>query len=515
MKNQTDKLIKQLLSLALVSIFCITQVLQVFAQQKISFTFEQAAEYAFDVSYEIYKRRMDYQKNSLNKQADQAGLRSFSTLNVDLPSLNQAITRIYNSSTESFITKETDRTQFKANWDITQPIVFPFITNGTISIKSNLESLDQIGKNRSYKNRLFMELEQPLFTRNQKKKEIWRADLEFEKTEANSISSILTHYQSLNRLFYDLYRKTEEFKIDSLIVDINYSAFQEASQQFLEGRIDSIDVIRLEVDYLLNRSELLSKKVELFKKELEFKQKFGLSFDQPVELIADLSVKEIEIDVEKAVAIGLKDRPSLRSSQIDVEFRKDDIESAGSNAGHRLKEFSAELRATYGFENSTNPVLNEKFSDMFTDYNVTRSIELEISFPLWDNGRKEFEIEAAKLNYENAVLKYENDLLSRENDIRKAARDYISSQQRVIRQEQNIALAKEFYDQSLESFRTNDITAQELSRAVDDYRNAQNLYLGAFISYKTNWINFQQKTYWDWDKNISLKEKFRNYLRSR
>ena len=211
----------------------------------------------------------------------------------------------------------------------------------------------------------------------------------------------------------------------------------------------------------------------------------------------------------------MKDRPSLRNSQIDVEFRKDDIESAGSNAGHRLKEFSAELTATYGFENSTNPVLNEKFNDMFSDYNVTRSIELEISFPLWDNGRTEFEIEAAKLNYENAVLKYENDLLSRENDIRKAARDYISSQQRVIRQEQNIARAKEFYDKSLESFRTNDITAQELSRAVDDYRNAQNLYLGAFISYKTNWINFQQKTYWDWDKNISLKEKFRTYLRSR
>lgn len=488
---------------------------QAHSQQKLRFTFEQAVDYAFDVSYEIYKRRMDYQRNSLNRLADRAGLRSFSNLEVDLPSLNQAITRIYNSSTESYVTQETEKTQFVANWNITQPIVFPVITNGTISIKSNLETLDQKGSDRSYKNKIFLELQQPLFTRNQKKKDIWRADLEFEKTEANSISGLLTHYGSLNRRFYELYRKTEEHKIDSLIVDINYSAYQEALQQFNEGRIDSTDVIRLEVDYLLNKSGLLSKKVALFKEEMEFKQEFGLSLDQPVELIADLSIKEIEIDVEKAVEIGLKDRPSLRRTEIDMEFRKDDIEAAGSNFGHRLKEFSGNLTATYGMENSTNPLLGEKFGDMFSNYNVTRSIKLALRLPLWDNGRKEYEIEAAKMNYENARLRHENDIISREKDIRKAARDFISAQQRVKRQEQNIERAREFYDQSLQKFRSNEITSQELSRALEDYRSAQNLYLGSFISYQTNWINFQQKTYWDWEKNISLKEKFGNYLKSR
>jgi len=486
------------------------------AQQKLILTFKEAVDIAFDRSYDVYKRRRDYQRNALNNRAGKAALKSYSNLNVELPNFKQTITREYDSSEQKYKTFESERTTLTANWDVSQPTIIPILnypTNGTFSFNTNLVSLSQKGKDRTYKNKLFLKFMQPLFTRNKLHKDLWRNELSFESTELTSISSLLTHYGSLSRLFHDLYSLTEEYKIESLIVEISESAYEEALQQFSEGRVDSAEVIQLEIDYLLSKNRLLSKDVELYKKELEFKQKFGLSFDQPVELVADLDIKEYEIDIDKAVEIGLKDRPSIRTSEIRLEFSKDQIEQTDAR-----REFKADMIATYGFENSSRG--GERFNDflwkynMLRDYNVTRSLQLSVTLPLWDNGKNGYDVEVSKLSYETSLMRHDNEMLTRENEIRSAYRTFMSSQQRAIRQRENIGRAKEFYEQCLERFRNNEFSAQELSRACDEYRNAQNLFLSAFISYQSSWVNFQQKTYWDWENNLSLKEKFRQYLQT-
>ena len=139
---------------------------------------------------------------------------------------------------------------------------------------------------------------------------------------------------------------------------------------------------------------------------------------------------------------------------------------------------------------------------------------MSVTLPLWDNGKNGYDVEVSKLSYETSLMRHDNEMLSRENEVRSAYRTFMSSQQRAIRQRENIERAKEFYEQCLERFRNNEISAQELSRACDEYRNAQNLFLSAFISYQSSWVNFQQKTYWDWENNISLKEKFKQYLQT-
>ncbi|MFC1553083.1 TolC family protein [candidate division KSB1 bacterium] len=474
-------------------------------QQKIFLTFDEAVNIAFDRSYEVYKRRKDYKMHSLNVMAGRAALKSFSNFDMSAPSLRHEIEKKYDSGSQSYRFITSERTQVKASWNITQPI----ITDGKLSINSNIESLDQRGSDRQFRNGLSLRFEQPLFTRNKISKNVWKAELNYEKTELGSISSLLVHYQSLNRLYYDLYRDIEESKIETMIAEISNEALAEAQRKLSIGEIDSVEVLRLEVENLLNQSRQLDKDVAFYKKEMEFKQKFGLSFDQPIELVADLTIMEYDIDLDLAIERGMTNRPSIRQAEIDLAFSEDRINEASLRS-----EFKASVVATYGWENKTNPNLDESFTDMFSDYNVTRSLKFAVNFYLWDNGRKKYAVESAKINYENALLKFDNDVISRENEIRSAVRGVESSQSRAKRQQDNVDRARISYEQSLEKFKSGEISGQELSRTLEEYRNAQNLFLNSFISYQTSWINFQQKTYWDYENNMSLKEKFRKYLQS-
>jgi len=473
------------------------------AQQPLYLTFDDVIDIAFDRSYDVNKVRQEYLRNLLNTKASRAELKSYSNISMDLPSMAKSINRYAYGST--FVTRDKRTTTFQTTYSINKP----FITNGTFSLNADLQTFDQNDKVRTYKNKLFMKFTQPLFTLNRLRNDIWQAEERLKQTENRSIDGLFRQYDSFNRLFYDLYKLNKEYEIDSLIAEISSAAYRESVRQFSEGRIDSSEVIRLEVDYLLSQSRFLKKKVERYRKELEFKQKIGLSLDQPVVLQAELSVEPVDVDIDYAIEKGMTDRPSLQTKEIDVAFREYEIKKAGASSSDRdyITEFKGGVEGTYGIERT-----DEKFNQMFKEYEKTQSLKFIFSFPLWNSGRKKYRVKSATMNYEKALLELENDRLSRENEIRRALRNVTSSQSRALALQKNQERAKEYYENSLEQFRRNEISARDLSRALEEYRKVQRRYLNAFVDFNRAKIDLSRKSLWDFDNNISMKEKFLKYL---
>ncbi|MFC1563365.1 TolC family protein [candidate division KSB1 bacterium] len=462
-------------------------------------TFEDAMEIAFQRSRTFLNIRDDFREEYLSVKAERASLRSYSNVTAALPSFSKSITRYFDSSSESWINIPDHKTNMDINWEIGQPI----ITNGNFSLKGNLNTLSQKDEDRLFKSKLFIEFRQPLFTRNHLKKSIWRAELNFENTELESMSDLLGQYARFNRFYYDLYSNFKELEIDSMVVEISRTAYEEAQRQYESGNIDSTEVLRLEVDLLLNQSKMLSTRNEIFQREMEFKHNFGIDLDQPIELIADLTVQPIPIDMDRALEIGLANSPSLKELEINVDFAKDGIEHVDS-----WSEFKGSIVGTYGVERD-----DDRFGDIFNDFNKTQSLNFEVSFPLWDNKRNSYQVEGAKMNYQNALDRLENTQVERANGIRSALRGLISSQNQVMTLERNTNRAELLYEQSLENFRNGEINSQELSRILDEYRKVLNFYLEAFVDYKMAKITLQARTYWDFEQDKSVIEIFGGYLK--
>jgi hypothetical protein len=475
------------------------------SQQIRRLTFDDVIEIAFERSYEVNKTISDYQRNSLNTQAARANLKSYSNIEVDLPSLSQSITRYTYSG--NFYTSDKQRTTFEAKYSINQP----FITNGTFSLNSNLLTFDQSGDPRTYQNAVFFRYTQPVLTFNAFRDNIWRAEERFKQTEYSSFDGLFRQFDTFNRLFYDLYKLNKEFEIDSLISDITYTSFQESAQQLSEGRIDSNEVLRLEVDFLLSRSRYLRTKVDRYKKELEFKQKVGLEEDDIIILEADLTLEQIEVDEETALAKGLANRPSLMRKEIEVSFRKQDIEKAKAmqRPTDYLTEFKGNLEGTFGVE-KTDKDFNNAIG--LKEYDKRQSLKLSLSLPLWDSGRKKFRVQAAETNYDKTLLEYDNDVESRSKEISRAVRNISSTQRRAVSLQTNEERAKSYYEQSLEKFRNNELSARDLSRAMEDYRDVQNRFLDAVIAYNRAILDLSRKSLWDFKNNVDMKEKFIKYL---
>jgi len=497
--NKTGAAITAVFVLLICAAIEIVSPVSIKAQQPLQLTFEDAVAIAFDRSFDVTRIRKNYQRNSLNVRATRASLKSFSNMYVDLPSYTKKIDRFF--STGTYVNTEAQTTTYQMNWSVSQPI----ISNGTFSFKSDLLTFAQKSDTRKYKNKIFLEFKQPLFTRNSLKKDIWRAEERFKTTEFSSISDLLRQYGSFNRQYYELYKLIRQQEIDSLIVDISNEAYKASLEKFEQGLVDSIAVIRLEVDYLLNKSRLLKTNVEKYQNELEFKHRIGISLEQPIELIADVTIRPVEINEEQALEYGLTDRPSILEQEADVAFALDDIEIEKTKS-----EFVGSLEATYGVER-----VHEEFAKSFSDYDKTQSLKLKIEFPIWDNKRNYYQVESKRMKYNEEILDLENSKLSRANEVRASLRDVRSSQNRVIRLEANLKRAEEYYSQTREKFRNHESTALELSRALEEYRNVQNRYLDAFVDYNRNMINLQQRTLWDFENNVSLKEKFRMYLQAR
>lgn len=487
--------------LTLISVFLLLTGLQsseVFAQHPLRLSFEDAVNIAFDRSFDVIRIRKNYQRDQMRVKATRASLNSFSNLRVDLPNMEKQIERLFTDG--SYTNSETQTTTWQANWSVSQPI----ISNGTFSLKSDLLTFAQKNDTRKYKNKVFLEFKQPLFTRNSLRMDIWRAEERFRTTEYSSISQLIRQYGRFNRFYYELFKLNRQYEIDSLIVDISLEAYREALDQQQQNGIDSTEVARLEVDYLLNKSRLLKTEVEQYQRELEFKVRIGISPDQPVLLTAEAEIIPVEINEEQALQLGLTERPSIMEKEVDVAFARDDVEIAKTRS-----EFKGSLEATYGIER-----VNEEFSNIFSEFDKTQSLELQLEFPLWDSKRNFYQVESRRMEYEEERLDLENTRLSRANDVRNSLRAVRSSLQRAESLKINLERAKNYYSQMLAKFRNREIKAQELSRALEEFRNVQNRYLDAFVGYNRSMIDLQQKTLWDFEENISLKEKFRMYLQA-
>ena len=474
-----------------------------FCETPMVLTLEKSIEIALNKSYSIKTLNESVRKSNETLIAARASLRSYANLSFDVPSYSESINQILDAFTNKDVFEKKGSFQNQGQIVISQP----FSTNGTLSLvgtyfrnnlfndsrRLNPLTGEEFGKSESkfFSNNLYFRFVQPIFTANTLKMNIERAELGFEETEKQYNRYQLAIVADVTTRFYELYQAKEQVKIDESRVKQSEDSYQMAENRYQADLIPQVEVMQLEVELARNKNLLEMSIGNLRRIEDSFRHLIGLDIEQEIEIAAELDYEPITIELNYALSRALKYRTELRVEEINIQRSKLNVIDAQSKS-----EFKGNIIATYGIDGT-----DEIYRNTFNDFDLTRSVRINFSVPIWDWGRNNAEVQAAIADQKNTEYKLEDTKVTIKEEVRDAVRKLEESKSRIGITEKIIELAEKTYDITLERFKNGDITSRDLALEQNSLTSAKVDYLNALTDYKKTLMNITIVTMWDFEND--------------
>ena len=449
-------------------------------------TLEESLEIALGESYSIKSAKYNLESSSKNLEAIKLGLRTSIDLQFDLPSYQRSLVSQFNTLTGSEEFYKVGNTTLEGRLFVTQPMLF---SNGTVSIVGKLLGRDQFsdftGTTRDYFSNLSIQLNQPLFVFNDQKADLERAEIRLEKTERNFNQTEREIIFNVTIKFFRLYQAKKSVEIAKNEVAQTEETYTTAVNKYKAGLIPEVESLQLEVDFATSQNELLRTEQSFAELLNEFKFVIGLELNENIDISANIEFSEAEINLERAIENALDKRAELLNSESDISLNEMNIDEVDARRTIRV-----DLFANYGINKN-----DEKFNNIFRDFQDSRSVVMSMSVPILDWGQNSRNVEAAVANYKNSVLSYNNLKESIKNEIISSVNRVNSSKKRVEVLSKTVEIAEKSYEQNLERFRSGNITSFELSQEQLRLTKAKSNSLDALIDYKIALADLERKSY--------------------
>ncbi len=473
---------------------------------------------ALDESYRIKQLRESMLWAERNLWAAKAGYRTYARSSFYAPAYDEG-TRLIEIAEGNPVAKDFGSLQVRGVLDLVQPLPWVPLGGGELTFRSEAFQLNSrtpsttladvdLKSNRFYTS-LRMILEKPLFTINEVSLGLERAELAYERQSRVFKRSELDLVYRVTNSFYQLYSRSREAELSRESVARQEDIHRTTVAKFKAGLIAEVDAMQAEVELIQSRNELEQAEGSRQEQEAALKRLIGVPLDIGVRLVDDLDLKLVEIDPQQAVELALQNRSELAEKQIDIEERKITIRQVDARVA-----IKGSLKGYYDFSGYSDPDLEwgtatgDLFSSSWDELRQTpnRGVTIELQVPIWDWGRNDAEVEAAKAQLRQDELTLEDLKGSIETEVRDVVRRTRESWSRVQMLAQSSEVSQRSFDISLQRFANGDITSTELARASDQLIGSKTSHLSAIIEYKLALADLKRKTLHDFEPGRSLVE---------
>ena len=457
------------------------------AQQPL--TFEDALQIAKTNSPDIQQARLSLERSQELLNAQEASLKSRFSLNVN------PITYSHDQTFDRFnnVWNTSELKSSSGLFIVSQPLVW---TDGILELRNQLTWQDAYSEfqgavNKSYSNNLFLAYNQPIFTYNRTKLALQEVQLDNENALLNyRIRELLLERQVAQR-FYTAYQS----KMSLLVAKEDYQN-RIQSYQIIKNKVDAgltaqEELYQAELNMTSSKSQVQNQQVALDNALDELKHLIGTSLFDDITVVADISMDSIDVDLQKALDHGLKNRLELEQRNIDIELAR-----ANLTRSTATNEFRGDISLTYGIIGN-----NEELANIYEKPTQNQKVSLSFEIPIWDWGERESRINAAQ----SSIKRSEVSLADEKNLIIIAIRQaYRSLQNHMIQVElerQNVRTAQLTYDINLERYENGDLTSMDLNLVQNQLSQRKIGLINAMISYKMDLLDLKIESLWDFEKN--------------
>jgi outer membrane protein len=472
-------------------------------QQLIDLTLDRAVELAMGSSYRIRHLELGIEQTRLRLEAERDGLKSQVSLNLNTPDISLLSEQYYDPDLRRNITVRENTRRWQGNLSIRQPVIlFGWPTNGYLSLNNRIYRYKQIDEDGNhditYYNRYFIQFDQPLFQPNRLKNDLERAEISLNDAELNFQVDLAELIDDIASEYFGLFELAYEHDVQMQMIQQLEQAEAMARDIAATDSTKRIDVSQLLVE-VANAREQLNQLESQYRLDVSrFKRRLNLTDQDSLLITPNLDIVPIAVDTEEAIEFGKTLLPRLQQLRNDRRTEELDLSNTrGQNS------FRANLAVTYGRE-MENPLLEDLWQEPTNSY----SVGLSAYVPIWDWGQRRARVQADQIAVQRADMSIEEAELEIESEIALAVQNLNEYQSRAVAMRDNLTMASDIGQQSLERYRTGAISVLELLQSLRRQADTAQNFLNAYIGYREALLTLQENTFYDFQYDTPLLNRY-------
>lgn len=435
--------------------------------------------------------RLSRERSRQTLQAQKAALRAGISLGVN--PIGYSNNRSFDSRYSDWYTYESLTSNSTLRID--QPILF---TDATVSLvntfgwqNTSSQSLGVTTDNKSYTNKLYLSISQPLFTYNRQKMNLKELELEVEDAEINYALQRLSVERQVSQLFYQVYMAQMNLDIAREEL-VNTQASRDAiSDKVTTGLAAEVELYQADLNLSSARSAVRNREVSLENNKANLKQFIGMDLKESLLVTAVIDKTDsLDINMERAVEYGLNSRMELRQRKIDIEFANFQMTQTKA-----LNEFKGSVSLALGITGD-----NEILSRMYDNPTRNPSVAVSFNIPIFDWGEKKARIRAQDAVLQTQTLYLESEMTGITNSISQSCRNIENYRAQIDIEIQNQQNARLTYEINQEKYRNGDLTSMDMNLYQTQLSSKKASMAQAQINYKMELLNLKIQTLYDFEK---------------
>lgn len=453
--------------------------------------------------------RMLILQQSLNKaaydmKAARSSLRTHINLNMTLPQYTETVRQWEDSLGISFYPV---RQNFLSSYVV---INQPLPTDGNLFIRSGIQNLiDYNADDRLAQITSSIGFRQPLsalYGYNNIRSAHKQAELAYELSLKQLKREELNLVYEVSQSFYTLLSYIERLNIAKLSMDRQREAHDIALNKYNAGLIREVEALQMEVDLgeAVNNYDMAqfnyTSQLSLFKEYL------GIDLRDSIIVQSDLDYEVVFVNVEEALNMALENRPELRENEIQVEIQEMEIKRRKAEG-----RINGDILFNYNFIGVNKSNLNVPLTNAFDntwqnlmDRPGSFGIGLTLSIPIVDWGENRARVKSSEAVLSQYEYMMEGNRVNIERDLRTTVDRLHNSLKRLQLLEKNISVAEKSFEISRQRYSSGDIDSQAMALERERLNTAYISRLESFITYKLMLSDLMRKTFYDFEKDISV-----------
>ena len=357
------------------------------SQGQVSLTIEKAMDIAEEHSPSLRRSHMNLERYQQNLVAQRASLKSKFSLNLN--PVDYSKSRSFDNRLSQWYTNE--RFSATGTFQVDQPILW---TDGVLSLinrfgwQDNNSNIDGTKtSNKAFSNDLYLQLSQPIFTYNKRKMELQQIEYDYENANISYALQRLSTEKDITQQFYSVYMAQSQLAITREELT-NAQQSYEIIKNKVEADLAARDeLFQAEVNLASARSSLEEQQVSLENSKDQLKQTLGMDLNEDIMVFAEVQIKPVEVNLEKAIQHGLESRLELRQREIESkELAFDMIKTKA------LNEFKGDIALSFGLIGD-----NRHLEKIYNNPTQNPRVAISFSVPIFDWGEKKARVKAQEV----------------------------------------------------------------------------------------------------------------------
>jgi outer membrane protein len=476
------------------------------SQQIYNLDLESSIELAKEKSKTMLMLQQNLKKASFDLKAATSSYKTHVTMDMVIPQYTETISQFVDTTGVTYYPLRQNT--MNGYLTISQPLP----TDGSLYIRSGAVSLaDYYAKDRLAQISSSIGLQQPIaafFGYNQLHLGLKQAKLAYDLSLKQLKRAELDLIYQVSQSFFTVLSFHERLNIARISLSNQQEAYDIAQSKYKAGLIREVDALQMEVDLseAINNYDIAG--VDYNAQSSQFKEDLGLNLRDSVIIKSDLGYNEVNVDVEKAVSLALENRLELKENEIQIELSQMEIKKRKADG-----RISGNILLNYNFigvDQSKFPIpIETSFSNTWQNLNSRRGsfgVGLTLSIPIIDWGENRAKVHSAQSTLEINKIQLDAERIDIERDIRTAVNRLQSSLRRLQLLEKNVIVAEKSFDISRKRYANGDIESQAMALERDRLSTAYLSRLDSYINYKLLLSDVMRKTFFDFEKNVSMIE---------